>query len=425
MGKASWPAPLAPEAFHGAAGDLVRAIEPHTEADPAALLAQALAAFGNVIGRAAHFRVEADRHCGNIFAVLVGVTAKGRKGTSLGQIRSVFENVDPEWAAPGGNIVSGLSSGEGLIWNVRDTVEKRKPVRKNGHVAEYETVIEDDGVSDKRLFVVEAEFASPLRVMAREGNTLSAVLRDAWDTGDLRTLTKNSPAQATGGHISVIGHVTGDELLRYLNSTEMANGFANRFLWFCVRRSKELPEGGQAAREDFSPIVERLKAAVTFARSATELRRDEAARQVWREVYGPLSEGRLGLLGSVTSRAEAQVVRLSLLYALLDCSPVIRREHLQAALAVWDYCENSARYIFGEALGYPDADRILAELRTNSEGLTRTQISGLFGRNRTQEEIGNALARLEECGLAVRVVRATSGRPEQLWIARGSTKKTK
>jgi Protein of unknown function (DUF3987) len=421
----SWPAPLASQAFHGAVGDLVRAIEPHTEADPAALLAQTLAAFGNVIGRSAHFRVEADRHSGNIFAVLVGVTAKGRKGTSLGQIKSVFESVDPEWAAPGTHIVSGLSSGEGLIWNVRDAIEKRKPVRKNGHVTDYETIIEDDGVSDKRLFVVEAEFASPLRVMARDGNTLSAVLRDAWDTGDLRTLTKNSPAQATGGHISVIGHVTRNELLRYLNSTEMANGFANRFLWFCVRRSKELPEGGEVWREDFSSVVQRLKAAVSFARSVTVLRRDEEARQIWREVYGPLSEGKLGLLGSVTSRAEAQVVRLSLLYALLECSPVIRREHLHAALAVWDYCESSARYIFGDALGYPDADHILAELRANSEGLTRTQISGLFGRNRRQEEIGNALAQLAERGLAVRAVRPTSGRPEEFWIAKGGTKETK
>jgi hypothetical protein len=410
-----WPKPLAEQAFYGITGDIVRTIEPHTEADPAALLAQTLAAFGNVIGRSAYFRVEADRHCGNIFAVLVGVTAKGRKGTSLGQVRSVFENVDPEWAAPGGSIVSGLSSGEGLIWNVRDAIEKRRPVRKNGQVTEYEMIIEDDGVSDKRLFVVEAEFASPLRVMARDGNTLSAVLRDAWDTGDLRTLTKNSPAQATGGHISVIGHVTQDELLRYLNSTEMANGFANRFLWFCVRRSKELPEGGQAWREDFLTIVERLKVAVIFARSATDLRRDEAARQVWREVYGPLSEGKLGLLGSVTSRAEAQVVRLSLLYALLDCSAVIRREHLHAALAVWDYCEASAKYIFGDSLGDPEAERILLALRANTRGLTRTEIRDLFGRNQREPVIEAALTALQERGLARRDTRQTGGRPAEHW----------
>jgi predicted transcriptional regulator len=79
-----------------------------------------------------------------------------------------------------------------------------------------------------------------------------------------------------------------------------------------------------------------------------------------------------------------------------------------------------------DTLSYPDADRILAELRANSEGLTRTEISGLFGRNRTQEEIGSALARLEERGPAVRTMRPTSGRPEELWIAGGGgTKETK
>ena len=77
--------------------------------------------------------------------------------------------------------------------------------------AEYKTVVIDDGVLDKRLFVIESEFANVLKVMAREGNTLSPVLRRAWDTGDLRTLTKNSPARATGAHISIIGHITRQE----------------------------------------------------------------------------------------------------------------------------------------------------------------------------------------------------------------------
>ncbi len=35
--SATWPEPLADEAFYGLAGDIVRTIEPHTEADPAAL----------------------------------------------------------------------------------------------------------------------------------------------------------------------------------------------------------------------------------------------------------------------------------------------------------------------------------------------------------------------------------------------------
>ena len=93
-----------------------------------------------------------------------------------------------------------------------------------------------DAMNLKRLAVAEGEFANVLKVMAREGNTLSPVLRSAWDYGNLRSMTKNSEARATGAHISIIGHITKDELRRLLTETEQANGFGNRFLWLAVRR---------------------------------------------------------------------------------------------------------------------------------------------------------------------------------------------
>jgi hypothetical protein len=419
----AWPEPLAAEAFHGLAGEIVRAIEPHSEADPAGLLIQFLAAFGNVVGASPHFRVEADRHGTNIFVVLVGVTSVARKGTSLGHIRRIFQSADSEWAA--GRVLSGLSSGEGLIWAVRDAIEKRESVREKGRVVRYERVIADDGVPDKRALVVETEFSSPLRVAQREGNTLSATLRDSWDIGNLCTLTKNSPARATGAHISIIGHVTREELLRYLNSTEMGNGFANRFLWLCVRRSKCLPDGGNFRIEEHPDLLGRLKDSLAFAHSAAEIRRDDAAADMWRAVYEKLSDGRPGLLGSIISRAPAQVVRLALIFALLDSSPLIREKHMLAALAVWQYCEASARFIFGDSLGYPDADRILKELRAEAKGLTRTEIRDLFGRNRSEAELEAALRCLAERGLAGCVVRQTGGRSAEVWkVAVGTTKTT-
>jgi hypothetical protein len=420
---ARWPEPIAAEAFHGLAGEIVRAIEPHTEADPAGLLIQFLTAFGNAAGPSPYFQVEADRHRANLFVVLVGVTSVARKGTSLGHIRRIFQSVDGEWAA--GRMLSGLSSGEGLIWAVRDAIEKRESVREKGRVVRYERVIADDGVPDKRALVVETEFSSPLRVAQREGNTLSATLRDSWDIGNLCTLTKNSPARATGAHISIIGHVTREELLRYLNSTEMGNGFANRFLWLCVRRSKCLPDGGNFRIEEHPDLLGRLKDSLAFAHSAAEIRRDDAAADMWRAVYPELSRGRPGLFGSIVSRAPAQVLRLSVILALLDSSPLIREAHMLAALALWEYCEASARFVFGDSLGYPDADRILKELQTNPRGLTRTEIHNLFGRNRSEAEIEAALHCLAERGLASRSVRETNGRAAEAWTLAEGTKKTK
>jgi Protein of unknown function (DUF3987) len=410
-----WPE-LDPVALHGLAGQIVKSIEPHSEADPAALLVQTLAAFGNAAGRNAYYQVEADHHHTNIYAVLVGPTSKGRKGTSRSHVTRLMESADECWTI--NCMQSGLSSGEGLIWAVRDPIEKQEPIKDKSRVTGYQTVIVDSGVDDKRLLVTESEFASTLRVMGRDGNTLSAIIRDAWDTGKLRTIVKNAPARATGAHISIIGHITAGELLRYLDSTEAANGFANRFLWLCVRRSKCLPEGGQIHSETFGPILRGLNDALDCARKAGRVTRDEEARRNWHKIYPELSEGQSGLLGAITGRAEAQVVRLALLYALLDCSPDIRKAHLAAALALWEYCEQSVMTIFGDSMGDPVADQILKALRSKKpNGMNRTEISGLFQRHVKAVQIDRSLELLLKEGKIRREDIPTEGRPIEMWFA--------
>lgn len=401
--RAAWPEALSQAAYHGVTGDLVRAIEPHSEADPAGLLIQFLVAFGNVIGRSAHFVAEADRHYMNLFVVLVGQTSKGRKGTSLGHVLRVLAGVDTAWSES--RITSGLATGEGLIWSVRD---------------EAEDLVSGKEHRDNRLMVTEPEFARVLQVAEREANTLSAIIRQAWDSGNLRVLTKKDGARSTDAHISIIGHVTKDELRRHLTDTAAGNGFANRFLWVCTRRSKFLPEGGALHTVDFAPINRQIAQARNFARVAMELQRDTQARELWRAVYPRLSEGRPGLLGAVTSRSEAQTMRLACVYALLDCSGAVRSEHLLAALEIWRYCEASARFIFGDALGDAVADEILRELRQNPLGLSRNDIREHFQRNKTSAEIGRALNVLQEHGLAdVSWDRETDGqkRPTERWVA--------
>ncbi|QPJ66770.1 MAG: DUF3987 domain-containing protein [Candidatus Nitrohelix vancouverensis] len=423
--KVRWPDPLAEEAFYGLAGKIVKAIEPHTEADPVALLIQLFIAFGNIAGRNPCFKVEADRHGMNLFACLVGSTSKGRKGTSKGHVINLFKSISAEWVSECNH--SGLSSGEGLIWIARDPIEKRSPVRQKGKIIDYEKEIVDEGVADKRVLVWETEFANTLQVLKREANTLSPVVRNAWDGLDLRIMTKNNSAKASDPHISIMGHVTKDELQRHLDTTECANGFANRFLWLCVKRSNILPEGGRICEVDFSSMVKRLTEAVKFAQETEEIIRDEDARAIWIGVYEELSEGKAGLLGSVIARAEAQVMRLSCIYALLDRSPIVRAEHMMAALALWEYCEASARFVFGGSLGDPVADEIKRALDYKPEGLTRTEISNLFKRNKASDQIGRALNVLADAGLAYCSTKSSGGgRPTELWYSmKHTTKKTK
>jgi hypothetical protein len=409
-----WPAPLRAEAFRGLAGQVIKLIAPHSEADPAALLVQFLVAFGNAIGRGPFFEVEGDRHATNLFAVMVGETAKARKGTSWSRIRRLFTLAEETWVTS--RVASGLSSGEGLIWAVRDPIERQGRIGERNETR-YQTVLFDPGVEDKRLLILEEEFASTLRVMGREGNTLSPIIRRAWDDGNLSTLVKNSPCRASRALISIIGHITAQELRQYLTGTEAANGFANRFLFVCVRRSKLLPEGGCLSDSDLAPVARQTKEALAAARRIQAVRRNEEATVLWRAIYGELSEGRPGLLGAVISRAEAQTMRLAMIYALLDGSCLIAATHLQAALEVWKYCEASARCIFGSALGDSVADRIRRALLSSPEGLMRTDISNLLGRNTDQARIDRALGLLSTMGAAKCVREESGGRPGERWLA--------
>jgi hypothetical protein len=410
----AWPQPLAQAAFHGLAGDVLGAIDPHTEADPAAVLSMFLAAFGNMAGATAHFMAEACQHPARIWSVLVGETAKGRKGSAWSSLRHLLGQVDAQWLE--GCVASGLSSGEGLIWAVRDPMVRHKK-DKDGNP---DNVVEDEGVSDKRLLTVEEEFSAVLKVAAREGNIVSDLLRRAWDHGDLRTMTKNSPARATGAHVTVIGHITKPDLALLLSETDALNGFGNRFLWLAVRRSKLLPDGGALHAEDLAPLIIQLRRALEFAGKAACIERSGAAKELWHHEYPRLTADRSGVFGALTNRAEAQVMRLALIYALLDCSPQIDVEHLAAALAVWDFCDRSTRFIFGESVGDRVADRILDELNcAGPSGLTRNALRELFSRNLSSAKIDNALGllfRLKSVGWSKESGPA-GGRPAIVWRA--------
>jgi hypothetical protein len=133
-----------------------------------------------------------------------------------------------------------------------------------------------------------------------------------------------------------------------------------------------------------------------FARQQGRVFMHPNARKVWARAYDTLSEGQPGLFGAVTSRSEAQVVRLALLYALLDMRDKICTRHLQAALALWQYCEESARFIFGGLS--PEQLRIL-EVLSDGQSRTKTEIRNLaFSGHRDAAQLDADLDGLEKAG---------------------------
>ncbi len=407
VGEMDYSNPLPPpipsnDAFQGKTG-VFKYIAKDTEADSMAMLVTFLVAFGNMVGRNAYYEVEATRHYPNLFAVIVGASSKARKGTSWAISKKILSLIDEQWTKQ--NIKSGLASGEGLKYAVRDAVKK---LNKNG-----EEIIADNGIEDKRILIIETEFAATLTVANRTGNTLSTTIRDAWDSGDLCTLTKNDPIVSTNSHISVLAHITNYEILKMMSGVDAANGYANRFLWVYVKRGKLLPFGGQIDWESIRDL--KLEDSVLFGLEERSITMDYDAKEEWRKIYEELSIERYGLLGSISSRAEAQVIRLSLIYAILDCSPYIKAEHLRAAVAVWNYCAESIEYIFGDKFGDRTANVIYTKL-LECKKLSATEIHKLFANNISKSDIDQAISGLLKFNKIRKYQEKSGGRPTTFFL---------
>ena len=186
-----------------------------------------------------------------------------------------------------------------------------------------------------------------------------------------------------------------------------------------MQRSQCLPEGGNLDALELSAVATELRRALDWVGDTHTIRlsRDEQARTLWHECYPVLSQVRPDLYGAATCRAEAQVLRLSAIYAVLDCSSSIRLPHLQAALAVWDYCSASASLFFGTSTGDHTADRILEAINASTNGLSRTQMSALFHGHVSSNRIDAALEQLISLGAIYQTSQPGAGRPSTLWSA--------
>lgn len=405
------PAPvLTKAALYGPLGAYVGQVSQATEAAPAAILASAVAAAGVLVGRGPTWPIDGAPHHARFFVLLVGPSATGRKSTAMAHgARKLLELLDPDFLRA--RVNSGLSSGEGLIDAVRDPMPERE--QANGKV-----VPADPGVPDKRLLVLEDELGGAFAKMSRDGNTLSAVLREAWDGRILRTMTRANKLIATDPHIGLIGCITPADLRQSLRATEVLNGLANRFLLVWTERVQMLPHGADAAIP--GALLTLLRNAIDNARRVHVVRWTPPAAARWAAVYPALSTPTAGgALSALLARGAPQVRRLAMLYAALDGTSAVDVPHLNAALAFWAYVEASTRYVYQQADSLPPrAQRILAALEVAGDaGLDREAIRRVVGSNNIPAaEITNDLHALREAGVAYLRTEPTAGRPREVWV---------
>lgn len=405
-----WPAPPPPSAFLGPIGLFVDEVAPLTEGDGAAILLQALLLFGSRLGRTVHVRVGATYHYANNNAIIVGTTSLGRKGVAASIAELLFRpmngqpdhevtiNSDPLHCLTS----KGLSSGQGLIHLLRNATP------------------DDPGCLDKRLAVLEPEFARVLAMSRMKDSTLSATIRDLWDSGTSQIMNKGTPVWSTGGHLSILGSITPAELLKETSATDFENGFLNRFIFCASRRTKLLPMPESLDPDQFDSIRHMLRTYVANALTAgsRELQFDQAAKELWCDsLYAELERERFGIGSSLLARASPHVRRLSLIYAASEGSTTIRLSHLTAAHELWKYAERSVAYLFGTSSGDKLADLILSHLLIAKNGLSTSGVYEALAKNYTEPQRTAALAVLVKQGLVTHSVESPNGRACTVWRA--------
>jgi hypothetical protein len=366
--------------------DIINVITNDSEVDPAAILFTLLCGFGAAVGSVPHVKIGDTNHSSRLNSVLVGSSSRARKGTSERPIRILLDLAHKRAGIEQLTITPGpLSSGEGLIYSVRDACKDGSQI--------------DPGVHDKRILCVESEFANVFRACKREGNTLSCTIRTVWDGGTISPLTKNNRICATDPHICILGHITHEELNHLLNNTETWNGFANRFLWVCVQRKKTIPLPMPMNESIVLALADELGKILVFARGQRDLNFTSKAKALWNEKYFELSRDIPGKLGVVTSRAEAQTIRIALTCALIDAQKMIDVHHLEASIAIWQYCNDSAKFLFGHANADPDLEKILQSLSTHP--MTTSELHELFNGHKKAADLNKLLMQLQMSGKVI------------------------
>ncbi len=395
----TWPGPIDWSRM-GSSGRIAELTTEGTEVDPHATLFSLLTVFGGIVGPGTYLHVGEVRHYPRLFSVLVGASSRGRKGSSLQPIVSTFAEIVHEFKSI--RTSGPLSSGEGLLWRIRDASEE---IGKDGNPV-------DPGVEDKRLIVLDGEFSACLKAMKRETNTLSAILRSAWDDGDIAPLTKTKPVRVSGGHVCFVSHITTPELQTCLSESDTVNGFSNRILWICTRRQGSVAFPPRLSPESRTEIRTILEKALKLASRTGEITLAPEARAIFEKAYPILTQERPGLYGAATSRAEAQVLRLAMILCLIEGSAFIRGEDMLRAVDAWRYAEESAQFIFGDRAPDQKANKIFDYLQTGEKTTTEI-INGLFQKNATG--VSAILEHLQAVGKVSSRSERTGKKPITFW----------
>jgi hypothetical protein len=403
------PPQATPGMFYGLVGELASIAATGTEINPVAAAMVYLSFLGANVGRDTFLFINNTYHHPRIFTLHIGRSGRGGKGDSQQLTQRIRKRIEERDSSLLGHThTGGLSSREGLAALIHD-----------GHG-------ETPAIVDKRLWIVESEFANVLHQSKREGNTLSTALRDAFDGCDIKPATKSKPIGATNPHIGIHANITPAEFNSMLSAREMSNGFANRFLMMFSENIGYVPFPTPTPERLIDELASKTMDIIHFAKggypnsiNGLEINLSQAAKDLYAEVYQELRRPLdSDFITSMLERRAPYALRLAMLFALTDQTRVIEACHLQAALEWIRYSINTVKFVFADKANNQqqvetrqNASKILAFLRLRPQGASMTElIIDCFQKHNSSEKINIALGYLlAENPPRIEQIKETSG----------------
>lgn len=390
LAMASFPDPPKEQAFQGLLGQVTDTIAGYTDASRVGLLASLIAMSGGILGVRGIYHTEQPSA---VMAGLVGVTSEARKSTTIELAWTTLQSMGASYALR----FDGLNSGEALVARL---------MKMQSTGAAHGVLVED-------------EFSRLLVSSRREGSTLDAMLRTAFDGRALNVFTRNTSADLSvvpPYAISAVSAITPKELRKLITPTMLVNGSVNRWAWIPVIR-RDQPSLGDRLPKLPQDLERALLDAMDHATRLSGPIPTEALAAGRLNDYGAWLSGIDGLAGDMGRRLNVIAFRTALVHAAVDRAGSVQVEHVERAIALTEYARAGLGWVFGQLTGSKEADLLARAVAAAGElGITLTDVTRKLIRNPVARQ--EAIDAVMDLGL-IRVERVPgSGRPTQrlVWV---------
>lgn len=264
----------------------------------------------------------------------------------------------------------------------------------------------------------EGELSNVFKLLSDGKQKAGETIRNAWDSKPVYNLVagksddgEHKSLLCKNPHISIIGSSTPALTKSTLPIGASTSGDGNRFIWCYTKRHQIIPRPPEPI-EWHTVIIERGGYSVNLLEYLLDVVKHgknggkwrvvplvQPAKKFWDALYLRMeNDPATDFLGGMTSRAAAHIRRIATILALMDNETAVRVDHLKAAVAIWEYSLDSARYIF-TACTLDQAKILRAAQDAGATGVTGTEVHKLFGNNKTAAWVNAQLKELmaKEC----------------------------